>query len=65
MCTPYKNSFASRLHGILRLATTLTAEEAWTSSFNGRKLKPFIRRDYETMPPKLKLLQDIIRFPHR
>ncbi|GBB93876.1 hypothetical protein RclHR1_22440003 [Rhizophagus clarus] len=62
-CTPYKNSFASRLYGIPRLATTLTAEEAWTSP--SRKLKPYIRRDYETTPQKLRLLRDIIRYPHR
>ncbi|CAG8500249.1 16628_t:CDS:2, partial [Funneliformis caledonium] len=64
-CTPYKNSFASRLYGTPRLASSLTAEEAWTSPFSNRKLKPFIRRDYETIPPKLNLLQDIIRYPHR
>ncbi|CAG8465038.1 3963_t:CDS:10 [Diversispora eburnea] len=63
-CTPYKNSFASRLYGNPRLANTLTAEEAWTSPLQ-RKLRPYIRRDYETMPPKLRLLQDIVKYAHR
>ncbi|CAG8492278.1 16423_t:CDS:10 [Dentiscutata erythropus] len=62
--TPYKNSFASRLFGNPRLATTLTVEEAWTSPLR-RKLKPYIRRDYETKPPKLCLLQEIVKYAYR
>ncbi|CAG8751955.1 5232_t:CDS:2, partial [Racocetra persica] len=62
--TPYKNSFASRLYGNPRLATTLTVEEAWTSPFC-RKLRPYIRRDYETKPPKLCLLQEIVKYAYR
>ncbi len=30
-----------------------------------RFLKPFIRRDYETVPTKMKLLQEIQAYPHR
>ncbi|CAG8527494.1 1985_t:CDS:2 [Acaulospora colombiana] len=64
MSTPYKNSFASRLYGDIRSANTLTAENAWTSPLQ-RKLRPYIRRDYETMPPKLNLLRDIVKYAHR
>ncbi|CAG8661537.1 15805_t:CDS:2, partial [Cetraspora pellucida] len=62
--TPYKNSFASRLYGNPRLATTLTVGEPWTSPFR-RKLRPYIRRDYETKPPKLRLLQEIVKYAYR
>ncbi|CAG8551929.1 5015_t:CDS:10 [Acaulospora morrowiae] len=64
MFTPYKNSFASRLYGNARLSNTLTSEDAWTSPLQ-RKLRPYIRRDYETLPPKLRLLQDIAKYAHR
>jgi hypothetical protein len=30
-----------------------------------RMLKPFIRRDYESRPLKMRLLQEVISFPHR
>ena len=30
-----------------------------------RALKPFIRRDYESRPLKLRLLQEIVAYPHR
>ncbi|XP_076059956.1 cysteine-rich protein 2-binding protein-like isoform X4 [Oratosquilla oratoria] len=35
------------------------------SPYTLRKLKPFIRRDYESTPPKLHLLNEIIAYPHR
>ncbi|XP_037788266.1 cysteine-rich protein 2-binding protein-like isoform X1 [Penaeus monodon] len=35
------------------------------SPYTLQKLKPFIRRDYESVPLKLKLLQEIIQYPHR
>ncbi|KAI9277419.1 hypothetical protein BY458DRAFT_567682 [Sporodiniella umbellata] len=48
--TPYVCSFASRLMGTLRQRQTLTRDESWLSSWNGRKLRPFIRRDFESKP---------------
>jgi len=30
-----------------------------------RALKPFIRRDYESRPLRLRLLQEIVAHPHR
>ncbi|CAG8447732.1 9962_t:CDS:10 [Ambispora leptoticha] len=63
--TPYENSFASRLYGIPRLATTLTSKEMWSSPYHGRKLRPYIYRDYEMKPPKLKLLEEIVSNAHR
>ena len=36
-----------------------------TSPYTSRILKPFIRRDYESRPLKLKLLQDIVSHYHR
>ncbi|KAJ1976366.1 hypothetical protein H4R34_004005 [Dimargaris verticillata] len=58
---PYYQSFASRLYGQVLKRHTLGATQAWTSPFLARKLKPFIRRDYETTPTKLKLLEQIAR----
>ncbi|CAG8530390.1 2835_t:CDS:10 [Ambispora gerdemannii] len=63
--TPYENSFASRLYGIPRLATTLTSKETWSSPYHGRKLRPYIYRDYEMRPSKLKLLEEIVSHAHR
>ncbi|XP_064607453.1 cysteine-rich protein 2-binding protein-like [Liolophura sinensis] len=36
-----------------------------TSPYTTRTLKPFIRRDYETKPLKLRLLEEIKTYPHR
>ncbi|KAK7101092.1 cysteine-rich protein 2-binding protein-like [Littorina saxatilis] len=36
-----------------------------TSPYTMRVLKPFIRRDTETVPQKVKLLQEIVAYPHR
>ncbi|KAJ1975744.1 hypothetical protein H4R35_003012 [Dimargaris xerosporica] len=58
---PYHRSFASRLYGQTLKRHTLGATQAWTSPFLARRLKPFIRRDYETTPTKLKLLEQIAR----
>jgi len=30
-----------------------------------RALKPFIRRDFESCPLRLRLLQEIVAYPHR
>ncbi|KFV03494.1 Cysteine-rich protein 2-binding protein, partial [Pterocles gutturalis] len=35
------------------------------SPYPSRVLKPYIRRDYETKPPKLRLLAEIRAYPHR
>lgn len=57
--TPYVHSFASRLYGSPRASNTLTKDESWLSSWNGRKLRPYIRRDFENKPLRLQLLQQI------
>lgn len=35
------------------------------SPYTSRVLKPFIWRDYETIPPKLSLLKEIVAYPNR
>ncbi|KAK3604494.1 hypothetical protein CHS0354_001174 [Potamilus streckersoni] len=35
------------------------------SPYTARILKPFIRRDYESRPPRMQLLQEIQAYPHR
>jgi len=35
------------------------------SSYTFRKLKPFIRRDYDARPLRVQLLEEIIAYPHR
>ncbi|CAO3690343.1 unnamed protein product [Rhizopus stolonifer] len=57
--TPYVCSFASRLSGAIRQRQTLTRDEAWLSSWNGRKLRPFIRRDFENKPSRMLLMAAI------
>ncbi|KAI8969089.1 hypothetical protein BDF20DRAFT_916484 [Mycotypha africana] len=57
--TPYASSFASRLYGSIRQRHTITRDEPWLSSWNGRKLRPFIRRDFETKPKRMLLLGQI------
>lgn len=57
--TPYVNSFASRLYGNPRCRSTITKAEPWLSSWNGRKLRPYIRRDFESKPPGMLLLHEI------
>lgn len=57
--TPYASSFASRLYGNIRHPNTVTRDEPWLSSWNGRKLRPFIRRDFESRPPRMKLMNQI------
>lgn len=58
-CTKYANSFASRLYGYPRLSKTITADKPWLSQWNGRKLRPYIRRDFENKPPRMLLLEQI------
>jgi hypothetical protein len=57
--TPYASSFASRLYGNIRHPNTVTRDEPWLSSWNGRKLRPFIRRDFESRPPRMRLMNQI------
>lgn len=57
--TPYTSSFASRLYGSIRQRHTITRDEPWLSSWNGRKLRPFIRRDFESKPRRMLLLGQI------
>ncbi|KAI8053941.1 hypothetical protein BDF22DRAFT_682163 [Syncephalis plumigaleata] len=55
--TPYKHSFEYRLLG--RPDAPLTTDESWMSTYIGRKLRPFIWRDFESRPPRMQLLIDI------
>ncbi|KAG0179249.1 Cysteine-rich protein 2-binding protein [Apophysomyces sp. BC1034] len=57
--TPYTSSFASRLYGCPWRSNTITRNEPWLSTWNGRKLRPYIRRDFENKPVRMKLLQQI------
>ncbi|KAI7872895.1 hypothetical protein BDF14DRAFT_1877358 [Spinellus fusiger] len=57
--TPYASSFASRLYGMPRHRSTFTRDEPWLSSWNGRKLRPYIRRDFESRPDRMRLLKQI------
>ncbi|KAG1105418.1 hypothetical protein G6F39_000494 [Rhizopus arrhizus] len=57
--TPYASSFASRLFGSIRQRHVMTRDEAWLSSWNGRKLRPFIRRDFESKPSRMLLMASI------
>lgn len=57
--TPYTSSFASRLFGSIRQRGTMTREEPWLSSWNGRKLRPFIRRDYTSKPKRMLMMGQI------
>ncbi|ORZ23101.1 hypothetical protein BCR42DRAFT_403984 [Absidia repens] len=57
--TRYDQSFASRIYGRPRHAYTLTSDDCWLSAWNGRKLRPFIRRDYENKPIRVQLLEQI------
>ncbi|KAI9476461.1 MAG: hypothetical protein EXX96DRAFT_577247 [Benjaminiella poitrasii] len=57
--TPYTSSFASRLYGSIRQRNTITRDEPWLSSWNGRKLRPFIRRDFQSKPKRMLLLGQI------
>uniref|UniRef100_A0A669P7E7 Cysteine-rich protein 2-binding protein n=1 Tax=Phasianus colchicus TaxID=9054 RepID=A0A669P7E7_PHACC len=43
----------------------LLPDHSIVSPYTSRVLKPYIRRDYETKPPKLKLLAEIWAYPHR
>ncbi|KAG5456931.1 MAG: hypothetical protein BJ554DRAFT_3190 [Olpidium bornovanus] len=58
---PYYSSFAYRLFGDPRLASTLTAHRPWTSPWHGRKLRPYIWRDQESSPMKARMLEEIQR----
>lgn len=57
--TPYTSSFASRLFGSIRQRNTMTRDEPWLSSWNGRKLRPFIRRDFQSKPKRMLLMGQI------
>ncbi|KAG2171429.1 hypothetical protein INT43_009090, partial [Umbelopsis isabellina] len=57
--TPYANSFASRLYGTPSCHNTITKTTPWLSPWNGRKLRPYIRRDYESKPTAMRLLHEI------
>ncbi|KAG2228719.1 hypothetical protein INT48_003861 [Thamnidium elegans] len=57
--TPYTSSFASRLFGSIRQRETITRDEPWLSSWNGRKLRPFIRRDFQSKPNRMLLMGQI------
>ncbi|XP_057557164.1 cysteine-rich protein 2-binding protein isoform X4 [Hippopotamus amphibius kiboko] len=43
----------------------MAVDQSIVSPYTSRILKPYIRRDYETKPPKLQLLSQIRSHPHR
>ncbi|CAN9509998.1 unnamed protein product [Ophioblennius macclurei] len=53
-------SFWNRLMG-----SEVGLEQSIKSPYTSRLLKPFIRRDYESRPVKLRLLAEIRAYPHR
>ncbi|CAH1775694.1 unnamed protein product [Owenia fusiformis] len=55
-----KISFINRLIG-----TDDEQLESIRSPYTARMLKPYIRRDYESQPIKMRLLQEIISYPNR
>ncbi|KAI7879615.1 hypothetical protein K492DRAFT_230904 [Lichtheimia hyalospora FSU 10163] len=57
--TPYKCSFASRLYGPIRHDSVVTKDEPWLSAWNGRKLRPYIRRDFQNITPYMETLMRI------
>ncbi|KAI9260629.1 hypothetical protein BDA99DRAFT_512688 [Phascolomyces articulosus] len=57
--TPYACSFARRIYGAIRQENAVTRNEPWLSSWNGRKLRPFIRRDFQCRPPMMRILHEI------
>lgn len=57
--TPYQCSFASRLYGPIRHDTVVTKDEPWLSAWNGRKLRPYIRRDFQNVTPYMETLMRI------
>ncbi|KAJ8660973.1 hypothetical protein O0I10_003195 [Lichtheimia ornata] len=57
--TPYKSSFASRLYGPIRHDSVVTKDEPWLSAWNGRKLRPYIRRDFQNVTPYMETLMRI------
>ncbi|XP_013398059.1 cysteine-rich protein 2-binding protein isoform X2 [Lingula anatina] len=57
---PHFSSFLNRLVG-----TEDDQLQSICSPYTARFLKPFIRRDYESVSLKMKLFQEIISFPHR
>ncbi|KAJ2828191.1 hypothetical protein IWW50_001513 [Coemansia erecta] len=72
--TSYMHSFASRLMGRAVLRDNLTAAGTRISPFHGRRLRPFIWRDPQTMAdapdgrprlPMLRVLRDIRSREHR
>lgn len=58
---PRACSFLARLIG----GDSQTLHRPITSPYTSRTLKPFIRKDYESRPLKLQLLQEIVAFHHR
>ncbi|OWF51734.1 cysteine-rich protein 2-binding protein-like [Mizuhopecten yessoensis] len=56
----HQPSFLNRLVG-----TEDDQLQCITSPYTARILKPFIRRDYETRPLKMRLLEEIKAYPHR
>ena len=58
---PQSCSFVTRLVG----GDCQTLYRPITSPYTARILKPFIRRDRESQPLKLKLLQEIVAYHHR
>uniref|UniRef100_A0A8C7UR98 Cysteine-rich protein 2-binding protein n=1 Tax=Oncorhynchus mykiss TaxID=8022 RepID=A0A8C7UR98_ONCMY len=59
----YHQPTVSFWHRIMGLDASV--DQGIKSPYTSRTLKPFIRRDYENKPMKLKLLAEIRAYPHR
>ncbi|ORY34181.1 hypothetical protein LY90DRAFT_459992 [Neocallimastix californiae] len=62
--TEYKNSFKYRLFG-KSLDYKHSLDIPIISKYTGIKLMPYIYRNYDMKPPKLKLLEDIVTYYNR
>ena len=59
------NGFRERLHGREGFRDRLIDEEVQISPYTFRRLKPYIRRDYESRPLKLRLLEELAVYHQR
>ncbi|KAL2918565.1 hypothetical protein HK105_201966 [Polyrhizophydium stewartii] len=56
---PYARSVLRRIQGDPALRSTLTVLEPRTSPYTGKRLQPYILRDYAAQPPKKAILETI------
>ncbi|KAI8928577.1 hypothetical protein BC831DRAFT_397374 [Entophlyctis helioformis] len=59
IATPYDRSLRSKLYGNPMLRDTLTVFEDRISPYTGKRLRPYIMRDYGSRPPRKAMLETI------